>query len=221
MVFFFTTKDNDTGKEYSIYIGRDKYENEDLIKYSNPKDIWFHVNDLSSAHVYLKGFDSVNDIPACVVEDCAQLVKYNSIEGNRQSMLKVVYTESSNLKKENGYDVGQVSFHSTSLLRYTTVPKRDNVIINRLQKTKETKETISFIKDRQDELKQQRLQSKELTIKEEQMRKAEVKRRQEQERLRSYSSVFEDCSDGAASGELLSNRHGGKVDVKKWEDDFM
>ena len=34
--------------------GVDKYENEDLIKYSLPTDVWFHVDALSSAHVYLR-----------------------------------------------------------------------------------------------------------------------------------------------------------------------
>lgn len=34
--------------------GLDKYENEDLIKYSLPHDVWFHVDALSSAHVYLR-----------------------------------------------------------------------------------------------------------------------------------------------------------------------
>lgn len=37
-----------------IYMGRDKYENEDLIKYGLPTDVWFHVDDMSSAHVYLR-----------------------------------------------------------------------------------------------------------------------------------------------------------------------
>lgn len=31
-------------------MGKDKYENEDLIKYGHPEDCWFHVDDLSSAH---------------------------------------------------------------------------------------------------------------------------------------------------------------------------
>ena len=34
--------------------GLDKYENEDLIKHSLPHDVWFHVDALSSAHVYLR-----------------------------------------------------------------------------------------------------------------------------------------------------------------------
>ncbi|KAF1789322.1 protein of unknown function DUF814 [Phytophthora cactorum] len=35
-------------------MGKDKFENEDLIRYGFMEDIWFHVDDLSSAHVYLR-----------------------------------------------------------------------------------------------------------------------------------------------------------------------
>ncbi|KAH0832397.1 hypothetical protein J3R83DRAFT_13431 [Lanmaoa asiatica] len=38
----------------TIYMGKDKVENEDLIKYAWPQDVWFHVDKLSSAHVYLR-----------------------------------------------------------------------------------------------------------------------------------------------------------------------
>ena len=34
--------------------GRDKHENESLIAHALPHDIWFHVEDMSSAHVYLR-----------------------------------------------------------------------------------------------------------------------------------------------------------------------
>lgn len=37
-----------------MYMGKDKYENEDLIRYGVPEDVWFHVDNLSSAHVYLR-----------------------------------------------------------------------------------------------------------------------------------------------------------------------
>jgi predicted ribosome quality control (RQC) complex YloA/Tae2 family protein len=49
MVFFFTAKDDTL-----LYMGKDKYENEDLIKYGWPEDVWFHVDNLSSAHVYAR-----------------------------------------------------------------------------------------------------------------------------------------------------------------------
>lgn len=64
-------------------MGKDKYENEDLIKYGWPEDLWFHVDNYSSAHVYLrlKPGDTMDNIPEQVLEDCCQLVKANSIEG--------------------------------------------------------------------------------------------------------------------------------------------
>ena len=49
MVFYFQTRNGTM-----IYVGRDKFENEELIKYGWPEDIWFHVDDMSSAHVYIR-----------------------------------------------------------------------------------------------------------------------------------------------------------------------
>lgn len=54
---------------------------QDLIKHALPQDLWFHVSQLSSAHVYLRLPAGVawTDIPPDTLEDCAQLVKANSI----------------------------------------------------------------------------------------------------------------------------------------------
>eukprot|EP00983_Pelagomonas_calceolata_P026004 816202-Pelagomonas_calceolata.AAC.3 len=43
----------------------------------------FHVDDLSSAHVYLRLPEGMglDDIPKDTLEDCCQLVKHNSIQG--------------------------------------------------------------------------------------------------------------------------------------------
>ena len=49
MVFYFLST---TG--YMIYMGKDKFENEELLKYGFPEDVWFHVDNLSSAHVYVR-----------------------------------------------------------------------------------------------------------------------------------------------------------------------
>jgi hypothetical protein len=50
---------------------------------NQPEDVWFHVDDLSSAHVYLrlKPGQTMDDIPPAVLEDCGALVKANSIQG--------------------------------------------------------------------------------------------------------------------------------------------
>lgn len=45
--------------------------------------VWFHVDDLSSAHVYLrmKPGITLDDITDDLLLDCASLVKANSIQG--------------------------------------------------------------------------------------------------------------------------------------------
>jgi predicted ribosome quality control (RQC) complex YloA/Tae2 family protein len=64
-------------------MGADKFENEDLIRYGLPEDLWFHVDNLSSAHVYLRmrKNQKIEDLSRKAIQECAQLVKANSIEG--------------------------------------------------------------------------------------------------------------------------------------------
>ena len=78
MVLFFQSSEG-----YVMYMGADKYENEDLIKYGLPEDLWFHVDDMSSAHVYLRlnKNQRLEDVSPETIMECAQLVKANSIEG--------------------------------------------------------------------------------------------------------------------------------------------
>jgi predicted ribosome quality control (RQC) complex YloA/Tae2 family protein len=79
MVFFFQSRCG----EYTIYMGKDKYENEDLINYGQPEDVWFHVDELSSAHVYLrmKPGMTLDDVSDDLILECSALVKANSIAG--------------------------------------------------------------------------------------------------------------------------------------------
>ena len=44
-----------------------------------------------------------------IIEDAAQLVKYNSIQGNKMNDIDVVYTMWGNLHKTEGMEVGQVN----------------------------------------------------------------------------------------------------------------
>lgn len=60
-------------------------------------------------HKYSQG-QVIDDIPAAILEDAAQLVKANSIQGNKMNNIDVVYTMWSNLKKTAGMEVGQVGF---------------------------------------------------------------------------------------------------------------
>lgn len=143
MVYYFTLESDPS---VMCYMGRDKYENEYLIKYGWPEDYWFHVDNHSSAHVYVrlpKG-KTIADLTEPMIEECCQLTKANSIEGCKLNNVRVVYTPWTNLKKTNGMDDGQVGFHSEKLRFYHTVEKKNNAILNKLEKTKIEKNDVDF-----------------------------------------------------------------------------
>ena len=133
-----------------------------MLKYGYENDIWFHVDGLSSAtSIYAcKGSWTFDNIPQAVLTDCCQIVKANSIEGNKKNNVKIVYTPFNNLKKEQGHDVGQVTFHSTKMIKFITVDRRNNEIVNRLNKTKEEKQGIDF-EDKNSRIQAEKKQRKE------------------------------------------------------------
>ncbi|KAG5918892.1 hypothetical protein E4U42_006714, partial [Claviceps africana] len=157
MVYYFTSSVVDPPG--FIYVGKDKFENEDLIQYGWEEDIWFHVDKLSSAHIYLRTTDPQqqpwDSLPEALVKDLAQLTKANSIEGNKKDNITVIYTPWSNLKKDGSMDVGQVSFKDARKVKRVLVPARENAIVNRLNKTRvERKPDLK--QEREDRLKELR-----------------------------------------------------------------
>ena len=138
MVYYFRAVDGTL-----LYMGKDKFETEGLIKHGWPEDVWFHVDNLSSAHVYVRMTNRDESIPLLdslsedLVRDCAQLVKANSIEGCKKSTVTVIYTPWSNLKKDGGMDVGQVGFFNEKLVKKFIVMERDKEVLKRIAKSKE------------------------------------------------------------------------------------
>ena len=89
---------------------------------SGRRTLRFHVDNHSSAHVYLrlpKG-DTISDVPDEIVAECSQLTKANSIEGSKLSHVRIIYTQWSNLKKTEGMADGQV--HLTQPKTAVTAP---------------------------------------------------------------------------------------------------
>lgn len=78
-------------------------------------------------------------IPTELLTDCAQLTKANSIEGNKKDNITVIYTPWANLRKTGAMATGQVSFFDSKKVKRVYVEKRDNAIVNRLNKTKAEK----------------------------------------------------------------------------------
>nr|CAG4643568.1 EOG090X0G3O [Ilyocryptus agilis] len=209
MVFYFTS--NVVQPSCTLFMGEEKHENEELIKWGWPEDVWFHVDKLSSAHVYLrlnKG-QEIDDIPAAILEDAAQLVKANSIQGNKVNNIDVVYTLWSNLKKTPGMEVGQVGFHKEKEVRKIRVEKRINEVVNRLNKTKvERKPDLRFEREQRD--REEREDKKRLLREQKEREREEEKRKQEEAELRSYDRL-----------QKASNMKTNKEDDGNDSDDFM
>ncbi|XP_046676005.1 coiled-coil domain-containing protein 25 [Homalodisca vitripennis] len=207
MVFYFVS--NVVSPPVTLFMGLDKYENEELIKWGWPEDVWFHVDKLSSAHVYLrlKPGQTIDDIPSAVLEDAAQLVKANSITGNKMNDIDVVYTMWQNLKKTDGMEVGQVSFHKDKEVRKMRVAKRVNEIVNRLNKTKTTKE-VDLRAERETRDQREREDQKRIQKALREKQKEEEKRKQEEAELRSYTTLMKP--------ELMTSNKDGND-----SDDFM
>jgi hypothetical protein len=137
MVIFFKSSD----PNYIIYMGKDKYENEELLKYALPIDLWFHVEDMSSAHVYLRLPEGVtiDKIPEEILEECFQIVKDNSRDGRKKEKVSVIYTPWENLKKTSAMDIGEVGHKKDEDMRIVHGIVKKKEILKRLQKTQEEK----------------------------------------------------------------------------------
>uniref|UniRef100_A0A8C8I274 Coiled-coil domain-containing protein 25 n=1 Tax=Oncorhynchus tshawytscha TaxID=74940 RepID=A0A8C8I274_ONCTS len=169
----------------------------------------FHVDKLSSAHVYLrmpKGL-TIEDIPKEVLIDCAQLVKNNSIQGCKMNNINVVYTPWANLKKTGDMDVGQIGFHRHKEVKVVAVEKKVNEIVNRVEKTKDERyPDLAAEKESRDreERNEKKAQIQDLKKKE----KDDIKKKRELEELKSYSSLM-------TSDNMTTNEDGND------SDDFM
>lgn len=213
MVAFFTSSQG-----YVIYMGADKYENEELIKYGLPEDIWFHVADISSAHVYLRlqKAQRLEDVPESVITECAYLVKANSIEGCKRSEVKVIYTRWRNLNKTNDMEIGAIGFHDNSKVKSVRVGK-NNVVVNALNRTKDIR-FPNLAELQQERAREFRAEQNEIKRKEQEAEKQAKKDRERTAALQSYSDVM-------VEGHMKANTEfAATVDVSAandYEDDFM
>jgi len=213
MVYYFTS--NTVSPAAFIYVGKDKVENEELIKFGLEEDVWFHADKLSSAHIYLRmnEGETWDAIPEQLLVDCAQLTKANSIEGNKKDNVTVIYTPWSNLRKDGSMAVGQVSFKDQRKVKKILVPQRENPIVNRLNKTKIEK-FPDLQMEKEEKLKSLRKkdQASRLERKKEEARIAQERKEKKWQKDHAYDDLF----DGQDPDEANNQDRGEDL-----EDDFM
>eukprot|EP00931_Biecheleriopsis_adriatica_P063697 TRINITY_DN38623_c0_g1_i1.p1 TRINITY_DN38623_c0_g1~~TRINITY_DN38623_c0_g1_i1.p1 ORF type:complete len:233 (+),score=71.96 TRINITY_DN38623_c0_g1_i1:78-776(+) len=232
MVFFFTCSD----PRYIVYMGKDKFENEQLIKYGFPEDIWFHVDKLSSAHVYLrlppgtvdlsgvkdkaaakqKLLDALNSVPEDILMEMAQLTKENSIDGCKAADVDIVYTPFLNLKKEERMDVGQVGFKEESFRLLLKKVSKDKEVIKRLEKTRVEK-NVDLAKEREQRDQEERARRRKFIEEQKAAEKEEARRHAEEKELKSYTAL----QDLEKTSNVGVSKTGSIEECREIEEDFM
>lgn len=195
-------------KDYTIFVGVDQFENEDLIKYSakymenlDEKLIWFHADKFSSPHAYIKMHPGDTEIPKNLIDICCQICKDGSIKGCKEPAIDVVYCEAINLSKAHCNNPGQVTFKDQSACKFVKGVKKNNMIINMLAKIKGECALSEMNKDLDD-----------LIVNRRNQKKAEIKAQKEAEEkaVRDKKQAKMDMLEGMTQADGIMD-----------EDDFM
>jgi len=99
-------------KEYDIFIGKNAKGNEEIIKQSHKDSLWFHFNNISSAHIILQNNGDI--IPKRYIHQvAAKLFEYKKSAPKNSN---VIYTEVKNIKLTN--TLGTVIPSKTKLIKF-------------------------------------------------------------------------------------------------------
>lgn len=156
--------------------------------------------------------DTIHEEP---LEDCIQLVKANSIQGNKMNNIYVIYTPADNLLKTASMEVGAVSFKDDKLVKRVKIEHRINDIINRLNRTK--KELYPDLEaEREVYDKEQRSKAKAEAQAQKAAEKAAKEQKKLEQDLRSYKHVMKE--DAMTTVKEMREKYQSAED---YEDDFM
>lgn len=99
---------------YTVYIGKNNIQNDYIsLRFSNPKDIWFHTQKIHGSHVLLRNPENldIEDIPENVLFNCACLAKENS-KASDSLNVSVDYCYAKLVKKASGAKPGMVIYNN-------------------------------------------------------------------------------------------------------------
>ena len=196
--------------DYIIYLGKDKYENEELIKYGFPIDVWFHVDNFSSAHVYLRLPENItiDTIPKDVLEECLQIVRDGSKEGRKKDKVNVCYTMWENLKKTQSMEIGEVSFFDDKKVHFARNVTKNSDILKRLKKSWEEKQ-IDYAAEKEAYIKEMNNKHKKELEEQKRKEQEEIKRQRELNKDKHFEFINE-------LGEESTNKDGKDLEEDFW-----
>ena len=92
---------------YSILIGRNSRQNDELTRSAHPEDLWLHARQRPGSHVVVKTRGKPDAVPQSVRLRAAQLAAYYS-KGREAAKVPVICTRAKFLKKPKGAKPGLV-----------------------------------------------------------------------------------------------------------------
>lgn len=98
-------------KTYTVLIGNNKIDNENIIKMSDQDDTWFHLDKISGPHIIFK--NGGDRIPKRYFNHIAGI--FSEYKSNLPHKYNVIYTSVKNVKLTN--IPGQVNVTNTKLIK--------------------------------------------------------------------------------------------------------
>lgn len=100
--------DFSTQKQFTVFVGKNNRQNDQIIKMSRDEDIWLHVHNCAGSHVLLR-VESGQNVTDEIIFECAKLAKQHSVAKD-SSKVGVIYTQAKNLKKPPAAPLGYVTY---------------------------------------------------------------------------------------------------------------
>ena len=101
-------------KGFTILVGRNNIQNDELVRSASPKDVWLHAHEIPGAHVIIK--TGGREVPEDVLRFAASLAaKYS--RGKDSGYVPVDYTLAKYVKKPKGFKPGMVIYTDYKTLK--------------------------------------------------------------------------------------------------------
>lgn len=192
-------EESGSSASHYIYMGKDKFENEPLVEKSHPKNIWFHVDNLSLAHLYYQlPFEMHNtlfeklELDPELLKIMGQLTKANLIKGSKLNNVTVIYTPVENVYSNGEMDVGTVTFKNSQKVKRIHVAKKDSTLVNRLNKLKKEVPLQEFVTAQEERIRTLQNEKRQQDRKLQQQRKQLLAEKQKQREFNKdpYADMF-------------------------------
>jgi predicted ribosome quality control (RQC) complex YloA/Tae2 family protein len=101
-------------KDYTIWVGKNSNNNDQLLKRAHKDDIWMHARNVAGSHVLIRNHKT-EGIPKSVIEYAASLAAYYS-KGRNESLSEVIFTPRKYVRKFKGALAGQVKVEKEDVI---------------------------------------------------------------------------------------------------------